>query len=65
MTINTYTLTVEDVAKSTGYCIQHVRRMARNGELPAVKRGRSWRFSEEEVFKALFKTNPFGIESIV
>ena len=50
MTVNyEYNLTAEDVAKIYNYNIQYVRDLARYGKLPALKRGRKWLFSKEEL----------------
>ena len=44
-----YTLTTEDVAEALGYHVQYVRFLASEGKIPAVKRGRAWRFSKAEI----------------
>jgi excisionase family DNA binding protein len=35
-------LTTQEAATLSGYDIQHVRRLAREGKIDAVKRGRDW-----------------------
>ena len=40
-------MTVEQAAQYLRLSADSVRRKARNGELPAAKVGRGWRFSEE------------------
>ena len=45
-------LTIPEVAQWLGFHPEHVRRLARQGALPAMKAGRgrgSWRFSRAEV----------------
>ena len=46
-------LTVEDVAERLHLHIDSVRRMMREGRLPAVKLGRKW-WIRKDVFEALF-----------
>ena len=41
--------TVDDVAKYLRLEPETVRKMARNGRLPAIKVGRVWRFKREKV----------------
>lgn len=35
-------MTTEEVAGFSGYDVEHVRRLARQGKIGAVKRGRDW-----------------------
>jgi len=44
-----YTLDTKAVAKLTGYNIQWLRTLARDGRIPAKRRGRDWRFCIEEI----------------
>lgn len=44
-----YSMTVAQIAKRLGYNEQHVRRMAKTGKLPAIKRIRQWMFDPIEV----------------
>jgi excisionase family DNA binding protein len=48
---NHYNLRVPEVAKMLGYHEQYVRHLASIGSLPAIKRGRLWLFSEEEILE--------------
>ena len=48
-----YTWTSEDVAKALRYNVQHVRKLAAEGQLPAIKRRRQWMFSEPEILAYL------------
>lgn len=48
-----YNTTTEEIAKILGYHIQYVRFLAASGKLPAVKRGRAWRFDQAEVLAFL------------
>jgi len=41
-----YKLTAEEMSEILGYNIQHIRRLANKGLIPAIKRGRKWYFSE-------------------
>lgn len=49
MGLDSYNLTTEDVATRLGYHVQYLRFLASEGKIPAVKRGRAWRFSEAEI----------------
>ena len=51
--LSRYNLTTEQLAGKLGYHPQHVRLLASKGKLPAIKRGRAWRFNEEEVLNFL------------
>jgi excisionase family DNA binding protein len=44
-------LTTQEAATLSGYDIQHVRRLAREGKIGAVKRGRDW-WIDYEMFMA-------------
>ena len=54
MGLSDYTLTAEQIAKKLGYNAQYVRFLTAAGKLPAIKRGRAWRYNEAEVL-AFFK----------
>jgi excisionase family DNA binding protein len=41
-------LTTQEAATLSGYDIQHVRRLAREGKIGAVKRGRDWWIDVEQ-----------------
>lgn len=53
LNLDKYTLTTEQIAAKLKYSPQHVRVLAKAKRLPALKRGRAWLFSEEEVTKHL------------
>jgi hypothetical protein len=42
-------MSVEDLAKKLGYNRQHLRWMAANGKIPAMKRIRKWVFDPQEI----------------
>jgi excisionase family DNA binding protein len=48
-------LTTQEAATLSGYDIQHVRRLAREGKLGAVKRGRDW-WIDYEMFMAYLES---------
>lgn len=48
-----YPLTVNDVADTFGYTAAHVRLLVREGKIPAVRRGRAYKFNPSEVHAAL------------
>ena len=48
-------MTTEEAAKYSGYDVEHVRRLARQGKIGAVKRGRDW-WIEVEVFMAYLES---------
>lgn len=51
--------TVEEVAKKMRVAASTVYRMAQKGEIPAIKFGRAWRFSERKLAEFLEKqSNP-------
>lgn len=47
--LSNYTLTTFQIAKMLGYHVQYVRFLASEGQIPALKRGREWKFNEQEV----------------
>lgn len=51
--IRAYTLDTFEAAKILGYHHQTVRDKAAAGQIPAVKRGRGWRYSEAELTEFL------------
>ncbi len=48
-------LTTQEAATLSGYDIQHVRRLAREGKIGAVKRGRDW-WIDYEMFMAYLES---------
>jgi excisionase family DNA binding protein len=44
-------MTVGDVAAYLRYTEEHVRRLARQGKIPAAKPGRAWRFSRRQILQ--------------
>jgi PTS system nitrogen regulatory IIA component len=42
-------LTAEQVARILGISVEHVRRWAADGTIPARKLGKSWRFSKSRI----------------
>ena len=59
--LDSYTLTVEDIAEKLGYSTQRVRTLAATGKIPALKRVRMWLFNEAEVLAALTELNPKSV----
>ncbi len=53
MNLGDYTLDTKDIAKKLGYHVQYVRFLCEKKRLPAIKRGREWRFNEAEVLAFL------------
>lgn len=53
------TLTVKGLAKVLGYTEYWIRELAREGKIPAHRRGRMWLFDEERVKEALLKHNSY------
>lgn len=53
--LDKYNLDTKMLAEKLGYHLQYVRFLASTGALPAVKRGRAWRFNGDEVLKHLKK----------
>lgn len=54
--MKSHNLTTADVAELLGYDIQHIRRLAASGSLPAVKRRRQWFFNKADVL-VIFEPN--------
>ena len=52
-TIRAYTLSVFEAAKLLGYHPQTIRDKAALGQIPGIKRGRKWIFSEAELLDFL------------
>ena len=52
-TIRAYTLSVFEAAKLLGYHPQTIRDKAAMGQIPGIKRGRKWIFSEAELMDFL------------
>lgn len=48
-----YSMTTEELAGKLGYNVQYVRFLASKKKLPAIKRGRAWKFCEAEVMDFL------------
>lgn len=48
-------MTTEEASGFSGYDVEHVRRLARQGKIGAVKRGRDW-WIEVEVFMAYLES---------
>ncbi len=42
-------VTCQDAAEALGYTVQHIRRLARDGQLEGLKLGRDWVISRESV----------------
>jgi excisionase family DNA binding protein len=42
-------MTTQEAAEHSGYDIEHVRRLARQGKIGAVKKGRDWWIDVEQV----------------
>lgn len=58
MQLTDYNLDTKDIAEKLGYHVQYVRFLCEQKKLPAVKRGREWRFNEAEVLAYLKKQTP-------
>jgi excisionase family DNA binding protein len=44
-------MNVGEVAQYLRYTEEHVRRLAREGKIPAAKPGRAWRFSRRQILE--------------
>lgn len=53
-------ITTNQAAALTGYDYAHIRRMARLGQLPAMKLGRDWFVHRESVIKHLREMEALG-----
>jgi hypothetical protein len=53
MSYKNYTATVRDIAGHFDYTEAHTRRLAREGKIPSVKRGRAFMFDLNEVEAAI------------
>lgn len=60
-------LTVPDVARLLGLHVESVRRLVREGRLPAFKAGRSWRFDRTELaaWREQQRSSPAGQRILV
>lgn len=59
--LDSYNLTVDQVAVKLGYTAQRVRALAKDGKLPALKRFRKWMFCEAEIIQNLRQQSPVAI----
>ena len=57
MELSNYNLSVEDVARRLNYSSWSVRRLARLGAIPGVKRVRAWFFREADLSAILTHNN--------
>ncbi len=53
------TLTVKGLAIKLNYTEYWIRKLAREGKIPATRRGRMWLFDEEKVQEIIFKGNSY------
>lgn len=51
--ISQYTMDVAAVAALFGYNEDYVRRMARNKQIPSIRRGREYRFKRSDLERAI------------
>lgn len=58
-----YNLNVSDVGKLFGYSGAHIRRLAADGKLPCIQRGRVYLFNLDEVRQHLVKRRPAHIKA--
>ena len=58
------TLTVKGLALVLGYSEYWIRELAREGKIPAIRRGRMWLFDEEKVRVAIYKGNSYTKKGI-
>lgn len=61
MNLADYSLDTKSIAHKLGFHVQYVRFLAIRGKLPALKRGRHWRFNEAEVLAYLKKQTTFAL----
>ncbi len=52
-------MTVIEIAEMLGFTPSWVRELARNGQIPAMKRGHAWVFDRESVKRAVYKQNSY------
>lgn len=64
-TIRAYTLSVFEAAKLLGYHHQTIRDKAALGQIPGIKRGRKWLFSEAELLDFLKDATHNHIQGIL
>lgn len=58
------TLTVKELVLVLKYSEYWIRELAREGKIPAIRRGRIWLFDEEKVRIAIYKGNSYTKKGI-